>query len=102
MTGDAACGLARAEARMGPDDEICLCFHVTQRKVLSFLRREKPRRVGQLSDCLGAGTGCGWCRPYLEQLFQGEAAGLPPSADLTPEEYANGRARFIEKGERTR
>ncbi len=82
---------------MGPDDEICLCFHVTHRKVLNFLRREKPRRAGQLSDCLGAGTGCGWCRPFLETLFRGNAPELLASAHLTPEEYANGRARFIEK-----
>ena len=39
------------------DDELCLCFHVTQRKVLNYLRIEKPRRVGELSHCGGAGTG---------------------------------------------
>jgi bacterioferritin-associated ferredoxin len=43
---------------------------VTKRKVVNFLRVEKPVRVGQLSECFGAGTGCGWCRPYLRQLFQ--------------------------------
>jgi bacterioferritin-associated ferredoxin len=52
------------------DDELCLCFHVTKRKVVNYLRVEKPRRAGQLSQCFGAGTGCGWCRPYLERLFQ--------------------------------
>ena len=24
------------------DDEVCLCFHVTKRKVLAFLRVERP------------------------------------------------------------
>ena len=57
------------------DDELCLCFHVTKRKVINFLRVEKPRRVGQLSECFGAGTGCGWCRPYLKRLFDAAAAG---------------------------
>ena len=33
---------------MRPDDEICLCFHVTRRKVENFLRVERPQRVGQL------------------------------------------------------
>ena len=55
---------------MGPDDELCLCFHVTRRKVVNFLRVERPKRVGQLSECFGAGTGCGWCRPYLKRLFE--------------------------------
>ena len=38
------------------DDEVCLCFHVTKRKLQNFLRVEKPRRVAQMSECFGAGT----------------------------------------------
>jgi NAD(P)H-nitrite reductase large subunit len=59
---------------MDLDDEICLCFRVTKRKVVNFIRVEKVRRVGQLSECFGAGTGCGWCRPFLERLFDQAAA----------------------------
>lgn len=55
---------------MKPDNELCLCFHVTKRKVINFLKVEKPSRASQLSQCGGAGTGCGWCRPFLEKLFQ--------------------------------
>lgn len=55
---------------MKPDDELCLCFHVTKRKVVNYLRVEKPSRASQLSQCGGAGTGCGWCRPFLERLFK--------------------------------
>lgn len=58
------------------DEELCLCFHVTKRKVINFIRVEKPARPGQLSECFGAGTGCGWCRTYLTRLFE-EAAGRP-------------------------
>src|ERR687898_952893 len=77
---------------MDPDDELCLCFHVTRRKVENFIRVERPRRVGQLAECFGAGTGCGWCRPFLKRLFEA-AQGRPaaegdlPSAD----DYARGR-----------
>jgi len=39
------------------DDELCLCFHVTQRKVINYLRIERPKHVAQLSECYGAGTG---------------------------------------------
>lgn len=88
---------------MQPDDEICLCFHVTQRKLLSFIRVEQPQRASQLSECFGAGTGCGWCRPFLRQMFA-EAAGKSPSlAAELPErdEYAHGRADYIQEGKGT-
>src|SRR5882724_9118208 len=60
----------RGKTYMLPDDELCLCFHVSQRKVVNFIRVEKPKRPAQLSECFGAGTGCGWCRPFLERLFE--------------------------------
>lgn len=55
---------------MRPEDELCLCFHVTRRKVEQFLRTQRPAVASQLSECYGAGTGCGWCRPFLERLHQ--------------------------------
>lgn len=81
---------------MDADDELCLCFHVTKRKVQNFIRLEKPRRIGQLADCFGAGTGCGWCRPYLKRLFEahGEASAELPSAD----DYARARGDYVRAG----
>lgn len=66
------------------DDELCLCFHVSRRKIENFIRRTKPQRPSQLSECLGAGTGCGWCRPFLKRLWQR----AQPSSDASdrPEE----------------
>jgi len=32
------------------DDELCLCFHVTRRKVINYLRIEKPKKATQLRD----------------------------------------------------
>jgi NAD(P)H-nitrite reductase large subunit len=83
---------------MDPDAEVCYCFHVTRRKLLSFLRVEKPRVASQLAQCGGAGTGCGWCVPFLEQLFRRESAGLDA---LTPQEYARRRAEYIRAGHGT-
>jgi NAD(P)H-nitrite reductase large subunit len=82
-----------------PDDELCLCFHVTMRKVANYLRVEKPARVSQLSDCFGAGTGCGWCRPFLRKLYEQAGTSTPTGAAL-PEraEYAQGRAGYVEAG----
>ena len=65
---------------MHDDDELCLCFHVTRRKVVQYIRAEKPTLPSQLSQCYGAGTGCGWCRPFLKRLLESEnpeAASLP-------------------------
>jgi bacterioferritin-associated ferredoxin len=84
---------------MSPDDELCLCFHVTRRKVVNFIRVEKPRRPAQLSECFGAGTGCGWCRPFLERLFEQAVLGGETSVDFpTPEQYAQMRARYVRSG----
>jgi NAD(P)H-nitrite reductase large subunit len=87
------------------DDELCLCFHVTKRKVINFIRVTRPQRVGQLSECFGAGTGCGWCRAYMRRLFeqhQRDAAAVeadPP--DPTAEEYARGRTGYVKSGQGT-
>ena len=81
------------------DDELCLCFHVTKRKVINFIRVEKPARPAQLSECFGAGTGCGWCRTYLRRLFEQARGGQP---DVEPEptrtQYARGRAQYVRAG----
>lgn len=85
---------------MEPDDHVCLCHHVSQRKLVSFIRREQPRVASQLSECLGAGTGCQWCVPFLEELFRqwkaGEEMGLP----VAPEEYASRRKSYHLDGRR--
>jgi len=84
------------------DDELCLCFHVTKRKVINYLRIERPQRVAQLADCGGAGTGCGWCRPYLKKLFDAAQAPDQPAPELpTPEEYAHGRGDYVRAGKGT-
>src|SRR5262244_1654113 len=83
---------------MSPDDELCLCFHVTKRKVVNFIRIEKPRRPGQLSECFGAGTGCGWCRTYLRRLFDQERGLAAATPDPTAQEHARGRAGYVRAG----
>ncbi len=87
---------------MQPDDELCLCFHVTKRKVVNFVRITQPQIPSQLSECYGAGTGCGWCRPFLERIFrevryQDRAAGAEP----TPDEYRRQRSKYINAGHGT-
>ena len=81
------------------DDELCLCFHVTRRKVINYLRIEKPKKAAQLSDCFGAGSGCGWCRPFLEQMF--EHAQTENQQDLalpTADEFGMSRTQYVQQG----
>ena len=79
-----------------------------RRKLVNWVRLHAPVVPSQLSECGGAGTGCGWCIPFLKQIFrQGTETGgsEPPSAEgaalesLSPEEYARLRARIREGGE---
>ena len=85
------------------DDEVCLCFHVTRRKIRNYLRIEKPARVGELSHCFGAGTGCGWCRKYLQALFdasRGKCEELNDYDTLSREDYASSRGSYIAAGKK--
>jgi bacterioferritin-associated ferredoxin len=87
------------------DDRICYCYHVPLRKLVNFARRERPACASQMSQCLGAGTGCGWCIPILKKIFAEAAAdgdygegrsveGLPETAD----EYAAARRTYLRSG----
>jgi NAD(P)H-nitrite reductase large subunit len=53
-----------------PDDTVCFCFHVTLRKIETFCNVEKPQHASQISECLSAGTGCGWCVPMLKHIHK--------------------------------
>ena len=83
-----------ASRAMELDDPVCLCFRVTKRKLLAFLRTQNPQVASRLSECGGAGTGCGWCVPYLKKLFEDR------ELDTTAAEYAQRRERYRETGVR--
>jgi len=83
------------------DDEICLCFHVTKRKILNHLRVHQPRVPSQLSECGGAGTGCGWCVPFLKRYFedaQSKVVGRAEADPLSSHDYARARGAYIRSG----
>lgn len=85
---------------MQPDDNVCLCFHVSKRKLENYLRIERPKRASQLSQCGGAGTGCGWCVPFLQRLFEQSLTDSPVSLP-TAEEYSTERQKYIREGKGT-
>ncbi len=78
---------------MQPDDKICYCYGVTMRKLVSFSRRTRPSRPSQMTQCLGAGTGCGWCIPFLISIADDPDAFAV--SDLTPDEYAEKRKNYV-------
>jgi bacterioferritin-associated ferredoxin len=81
------------------DDKICYCFHVSKRKILNYLRIHQPRIPSQLSECGGAGTGCGWCIPYLKRYFEEARKGGTASDAMTPTDYEQQRAAYIRSGQ---
>jgi len=80
------------------DDKICYCFHVSKRKILNHLRIHQPRIPSQLSECGGAGTGCGWCISYLKKYFEAYRSGQQAGDQATPGDYAQQRAAYIRAG----
>tara|TARA_R110002111_G_scaffold68824_5_gene111535 strand:- start:33 stop:296 length:264 start_codon:yes stop_codon:yes gene_type:complete len=86
---------------MNDDDHVCLCFHVSKRKIVSYCKREKPPVASLISECLSAGTGCQWCVPFIKKLHQQCQDGVEsPDLPVSPEDYANKRASFRKTGER--
>lgn len=97
---------------MKPDDQICCCYHVSLRKLMNFARREKPRVASQLSECLNAGTGCGWCIPILKKIHEEITAEADAEARAdqhliaelpdTPEAYAEARSAYLKSSRKNR
>src|SRR6185295_2355274 len=96
-----------------PDDTVCFCFHVTLRKIETFCNVEKPQHPPQISDCLSAGTGCGWCRPMLKHIHARLCPGRMPWWRETPaaesdaarseavpdaNTYKSGRTQYLKEG----
>ncbi|MHC4447971.1 MAG: (2Fe-2S)-binding protein [Planctomycetota bacterium] len=85
---------------MHPDDHVCLCYRVSLRKLVNYMNRERPPVASQLSECLGAGTGCHWCVPYLQHLHRQWASGDVPALQDSPEQYAERRLAYHRSGKR--
>jgi len=86
---------------MSPDENVCFCFRVTKRKIVTFCKREQPKVASQLTECHGAGTGCGWCVPFLKILHEQCQRGEPnPDLPFSMEDYAKRRLWYQNKGER--
>lgn len=97
---------------MQVDDDLCLCFHVSWRKVLNYIRVERVTVPSQLSQCQSAGTGCGWCRAAMVRLVKRMQTDPPlnddwqswldaAASDTASGQHAAGRQRYIAEGRGT-
>lgn len=91
---------ARLRLRVDPDDQVCLCFHVSLRKIRTFLARENPPVASLISECLSAGTGCQWCVPFLKHLHAQHQRGETPDLNISPQRYVQARLDFHRTSER--
>jgi NAD(P)H-nitrite reductase large subunit len=86
---------------MHDDDKVCLCFHVSKRKIVNYCKREKPPVASLISQCLSAGTGCRWCVPFIKKLHEQVMSGQAnPDLPVSPQEYAKRRANYRATGTR--
>ncbi len=60
-----------------------------------------------MSECLNAGTGCGWCIPILKMIHQRAASDAPtpddldmPGLPITPQEYEAARKVYLKSDEK--
>ncbi len=78
---------------MNLDDDICYCYHVPLRKLIHFARRVRPEQPSRMTECLGAGTGCGWCIPFLTKIAEDPDA--VTIDEIVPDTYAAKRKEYI-------
>ncbi|MEM7164302.1 MAG: (2Fe-2S)-binding protein [Planctomycetota bacterium] len=81
---------------MDPDATLCYCFHITRRKIVNYVKRERPPRASQISQCFGAGSACGWCIPFLVKLHA-EIVGdeVIDQDTMTAQEYEQMRQDYL-------
>jgi bacterioferritin-associated ferredoxin len=70
---------------------------VSIQKLENYLKRENPTVASQLSECLGAGTSCGWCIPFLEKMHKLHGEGKAVELGVSYEKYTSRRKAHNEK-----
>ena len=80
---------------MDLDDKLCYCYSISKRKIVNFVKQTRPRRASQITACFEAGSGCGWCIPFLVKIHRQVMSGAEVEADdISPAEYEAMRKRY--------
>jgi bacterioferritin-associated ferredoxin len=62
---------------------------------MNHARIHQPSVASQLSECGGAGTGCGWCVPFLRKHFEATQTESAPEITISAAEYAASRDQYL-------
>ena len=82
---------------MNKKEYVCVCHRVSLGKLQSFIMRKNPKVASQLSECLGSGTSCGWCIPFLEKLHKQHLSGETMELTIGYEGYTKRREVYKQK-----
>lgn len=82
---------------MKTEDHVCVCNRVSLGKLQSFIERTNPTVASKLSECLDAGTSCGWCVPFLKKLHAQHCEGQPIELSVDHERYVERRAAYKQR-----
>ena len=82
---------------MKKDDNVCLCHKVSLGKLQAFVKREAPKHSSQLSECLDAGTSCGWCIPFLQEIHEQHVSGCNAGVVLSAKQYSDQRIAYLKE-----
>lgn len=55
---------------------VCLCVGVNDRDIVGAIT-DGAHTVDQIGACSGAGTGCGACREFIQDMLDEAGAGCP-------------------------
>ena len=64
---------------------------------MNYARIHQPTVPSQLSECGGAGTGCGWCVPFLKKHFDAHRSEAQADIGMSADEYAAERQQYLEQ-----
>ena len=78
----------------GEEPELCICFHVPERKIRNYCRKQRPAVPSLISECYSAGTGCGWCVPFLKAIHAEIVRGGPAAEIPGQEAYRSMRKDY--------
>jgi NAD(P)H-nitrite reductase large subunit len=84
------------------DDRVCYCFHVSKRKIVNFILRERPQRASMISNCLSAGTGCGWCVPMIKRMHREllDHGEIREADQVSATDYEAMRRAYLKRGKK--
>jgi len=55
---------------METNEIVCTCMEVYKQDIVKAIREKRLKTVDEVSTATEAGTGCGGCRPVIEEILK--------------------------------